>query len=148
MREQIDKMRTNKSQRSIYADDDLPILLPHGALGEKEKPKPWKRTPPQPTPVKEPEYYDESPRNDPPELDEPPMPDESSELTLSWNSDLFKPSNKGKSKIDDLDLHLWADEYDSENLPAPKFKKWNQKHIYEDTTSVRSKYNKGSKWSP
>lgn len=51
------------------------------------------------------------------------MPDESSELSLSRHSDLFKPSNKDKSKGDDLDLHLRADEYDSENMPAPKFKK-------------------------
>jgi len=51
--------------------------------------------------------------------------------------------------MDDLDLHLRSDEYDSENMPKPKFKKRKLKHIYEDTTSVRSKYNlNGKKQSP
>lgn len=39
VREQINKMRSNKSQRSIYDDDDLPVLLPNGALGAKEPPR-------------------------------------------------------------------------------------------------------------
>jgi hypothetical protein len=48
VKEQINKMKSNKSQKSIYHDDDLPVLLPKGALGAKELKR--EHTPPSPPP--------------------------------------------------------------------------------------------------
>jgi len=39
--------------KDLYGDDGLPLTLPKGALGQKDPPKRWERTPPnKPPPVR------------------------------------------------------------------------------------------------
>lgn len=148
VQEKVKKLKENQSERDGFGDD-LPLTLPAGALGAHEVWEPKPAEPSTPTEIiyesEESEEELSPPRTPVREPTPPPMrKSSSSSLDLTGDENAFRPSNK-KYNGDEFNLHLREDEYDSENNPAPKFKREKSKHLMDDTRSVRSKYNRGRK---